>query len=333
MRFRTMLFNIVERCNIRCRHCGYADSRRPGRIAEADLVDWVRQAAAYGIPVINFSGGETFLKRDLLEAGVRAAHEADVLSGVFTNGYWGENEEVARRTLLRLPGLAFLHLSCDRFHQEWVPAERLLHIVRAAASLEKPPRVIVSGCYTHPDERSEIAALFTGLPVVFHFQPVISSPQVEAQVPEAAVTARPLRDLGFSDTCYLHSPTVHTSGHLWACHIGTVETHPDDYDVEGSAYLLGDLHAEPMAEIFDRAESNGVYQMLRVFGPAAVAASALASPSREELGDCRFAGDCDMCYQMTARPEVVAELAAQAARPEVARKIVLARRILLGEPA
>src|SRR4051794_23400768 len=95
MRFSTMLFNIVEKCNIRCRHCGYGDSKRRGKIEHGDLASWVTQAVDYGVRQITFSGGEVFTDFELLRTGVLAVHAAGGNSGLFTNGLWGTSEDEA----------------------------------------------------------------------------------------------------------------------------------------------------------------------------------------------------------------------------------------------
>ena len=328
MRFNTMLFNVVEKCDIRCRHCGYADSKRPGMISEAQLVDWTTQAVEYGIKQITFSGGEVFTELDLLAEGVAAVRRAGGGSGGFTNGRWGLTEDSARATLARLEGLNRLHLSCDVYHLEWVPLQSLLNIIHVSREMTPKPFVIINISYTNDQDKQMITDLFAGEQVVFHYQRVVPSEFVELRVRDASEHTKPLRSLDFGDSCYLHTPTVHTTGHLWACHIGTIETHPD-YDVTSSPYYLGNLREESMRSIFERAEDNPVYQMLRVFGPRRVAEAAMSSAAGSELGDKRYTSDCDMCYQVLAHAGVQAEIRRQAEEPQTRGQLFLSRIVQL----
>lgn len=326
MRFNTILFNVVEKCDIRCRHCGYADSKRRGAISERDLVDWTTQAVEYGINQVTFSGGEVFTELDLLAAGVAAVRRAGGSSGVFTNGRWGESESSARDTLARLEGLTHLHLSCDVYHLEWVPLQSLLNIIRVSREMTPQPRVIINVCYTGEQDRQMITDLFAEERerIAFHYQKVIPSEFVQLRVRDATDHSKALKSLSFGESCYLHTPTVHTTGHLWACHIGTIETHPY-YDVTSSPYYLGDLHKESLGSIFDRAEDRPVYQMLRAFGPRLVAEAAMSSSAGEELGEKRYTSDCDMCYQVLGRPEVQAEICRRAAEPSTQSRLFFSR--------
>lgn len=330
MRFNTMLFNVVEKCDIRCRHCGYADSKRPGMINEAQLVDWTTQAVEYGIKQITFSGGEVFTELDLLASGVAAVRRAGGGSGVFTNGRWGQTEDSARATLARLEGLTHLHLSCDVYHLEWVPVQSLLNIIRASREMTLKPTVIINVCYTNEQDKQMVTDLFAEERgrIAFHYQKVIPSDFVQLRVRDVTDDSKALKTLDFGHSCYLHTPTVHTSGHLWACHIGTIETHPD-YDVTASPYYLGNLREESMQDIFERAENNPVYQMLRVFGPRLVAQAAMSSEVREELGEQRYASDCDMCYQVLARREVQDEIRRRASEPQSRTQLFLSRVLQL----
>jgi hypothetical protein len=333
MRFNTLLINAVEKCNIRCRHCGYADSKRSLVAAANDLVNWATQAVDYGIRQVNFSGGEVFTRLDLLKAGVEAVRRAGGRSGVFTNGFWGRTEQEALAILEQLPGLTHLHMGCDIYHLEWVPAKNLRNIIRASRQLPEPPLAILNICYATEQDRLRVADLFAEEKdsVIFHFQRVIPSPYVELQVPDACGGGVVLASGDWSDSCYLHTPTIHTTGRVWACHIGTVEVHPQHYDAAATPFFLGDLKQERLREIFVRAEANPVYQMLRVFGPRCVAEASLAGPGGDQVADLRFTSDCDMCYQMMARSEVVAELRRRAGEPRFQQEMALSRFLVLGD--
>ncbi len=329
MRFNAILFNIVEACNIRCRHCGYANSTRKGLLKGEDLVDWVAQAVEYGIQHVIFSGGEPFTAFDLLKQGVEAVHRSGGESGVFTNSFWGKTVEAARETLEQLPGLTHLYLSCDVYHLEFVSAQNILNIIRAARQLSIPT-VVICITYVSDIDKHRITEMFAaeGDYINFHYGRVIPSDYVQKFVPEAYDCMHEFVPDNFSRHCFLHTPLVHTSGNVWACHIGTVETHSD---FSLSPYYLGDLKREKLKDIFERAEHNALYQYLRVCGPKAVVEAALSSPAGEELKKQRFSCDCHMCYEVLPRKEVLAEVQKRACDDRVKNSVFLKRVLTLGD--
>lgn len=64
--------DVTGRCNLACRHCFYYDgesrrlSERPDPAA-ATIADWIAQAMELGCQHVTFSGGEPFIRQDMLE--------------------------------------------------------------------------------------------------------------------------------------------------------------------------------------------------------------------------------------------------------------------------
>ena len=77
-----VVWNCTSRCNLSCIHC-YASAGEKELEAEMDTAsgkDFIKDLAAFGVPVILFSGGEPLIRNDLLELadfavrqGLRAA--------------------------------------------------------------------------------------------------------------------------------------------------------------------------------------------------------------------------------------------------------------------
>jgi hypothetical protein len=306
MRFNAILFNIVEQCNIRCRHCGYADSLRDSTVSEIDLINWVTQAVDYGIRHIIFTGGEPFIKFNLLKTGFEAVAQAGGTSGVFTNSSWAKSLQDAKRILGQLPQLTELFLSFDKYHQEFVPLDKVLYAVEAARELEVPS-VIICITYATESDKREVTDLFSCVSdyVKFYHNRVIRSDYVALQVPDASVDLKEFVPENFGLQCYLHTPLVNPTGTVAACHIGKEETHGD---FSQSPYYLGNLHQENLANIFARSEDNCVYQYLRVNGPQAIVAATLATEKDKSSSSNKFVSDCEMCFRLLSEPYVYDEL-------------------------
>jgi len=327
MKYNAILFNIVEQCNIRCRHCGYSDSPRHGQASEAELVEWVKQAVRYGIPEIIFTGGEPFTRYELLRAAVAAVASVSGRSGVFTNCSWAHSADIARTKLAELDSLKSLYLSCDKYHLEWVRVERVINVIAAALDLGMDHIVI---CITHANEtdRSEVEQLFSAYRtrVKFQFTRVIPSDQIRKLVPDVEEQALTLRRENFSTSCFLHTPLVNPTGTLTTCHVGKVETHGD---ISASPYFLGNLREENLQDAFEHAESNTLYQYIRAFGPRAVAEAAI------ELGKdaegTTYVSDCDMCFRLLSDTAVHSRLIEKSNHRAVQNRVFLERLRLYGE--
>jgi radical SAM protein with 4Fe4S-binding SPASM domain len=82
-----VVWNITRACNLHCRHC-YSNS--DSRCGENELTTLEAKAvlddlAAFGVPVILFSGGEPILRSDLFEL-IKYAREKGIKAVLSTNG-------------------------------------------------------------------------------------------------------------------------------------------------------------------------------------------------------------------------------------------------------
>jgi hypothetical protein len=120
---------------------------KSGWIGDDDLDALLRQLARTVVPApygpgsiglshgLHFTGGEPFLKFDLL---ARAVGKADALGipslFVETNGFWARKDGETRERLehLRERGLRGIMISVNPFYLEFVPFERTERVVRAA---------------------------------------------------------------------------------------------------------------------------------------------------------------------------------------------------------
>lgn len=106
-----VVWNMTRRCNLKCIHC-YAGSRNvdyPGELSTAEAKAMIADLAAFGSPVILFSGGEPLMRPDLPELA-RYAVEMGMRAVISTNGtlITRETAEVFRRI-----GLSYVWVSLD----------------------------------------------------------------------------------------------------------------------------------------------------------------------------------------------------------------------------
>jgi MoaA/NifB/PqqE/SkfB family radical SAM enzyme len=79
-----MWIDLLMPCNLRCRHC-YLDFSKKDIIPFKDVCRYLDQLAEQGCPEVVLTGGEIFLRKDLLEIIAYTEHRGFVFE-LFTNG-------------------------------------------------------------------------------------------------------------------------------------------------------------------------------------------------------------------------------------------------------
>lgn len=131
---------LSYQCNAECKYCMYACSPKwKSWISEEDLERILRQLAGrikpspYGSKGVSlnyglhFTGGEPFLRFELLLKAVELANKLNIPSTfVETNCYWCVNDKATREKLqsLKERGLKGILISINPFYLEYVPFER-----------------------------------------------------------------------------------------------------------------------------------------------------------------------------------------------------------------
>jgi hypothetical protein len=222
-----------------------------------------------------------------------------------------------------------LFLSTDVYHLESVPPERVRNAIGAARAIGIP-HVVLCISYTTDTDRNAVHGLFAAEQdfVKFHYSRVIPAQGIQLPVEDLYVGSKDLAPSNYSDHCFLHTPLVNPTGVVSMCHVGKIEAHGD---IRSSPYYLGDLYVETLRDVFDRAESNRLYQYLRVSGPRAVAIEALESAQALCWEEQRFTSDCDMCYRMLPLGSVIERLNAIACSEEARSQTFFRRIALLGD--
>src|SRR5256885_7539957 len=91
---------VTRRCNMSCGHCSVESSPHVrGEPAEADLLDYVRQAAAAGVQTLQITGGEPMLREQVVLRLLRECRRLGVAAVMTPNGFWGKRRADARRRL------------------------------------------------------------------------------------------------------------------------------------------------------------------------------------------------------------------------------------------
>ena len=106
-----VVWNTTRACNLRCVHC-YASAVNQSQEKELTTEQGytlIEDMAAYGVPVILFSGGEPLLRADLMEL-VRFASDRHIRAVLSTNGTLIDEQTAIQ---LRDAGIAYVGISLD----------------------------------------------------------------------------------------------------------------------------------------------------------------------------------------------------------------------------
>jgi len=134
-------------CSAACAHCMYACTPKwkSGWISDEHLDALLQQLSRTIVPApggpetiglshgLHFTGGEPFLKYDLLARAVEKARRLEIPSlFVETNGFWAANDKDTREKLehLKTQGLRGIMISVNPFYLEFVPFERTERAIR-----------------------------------------------------------------------------------------------------------------------------------------------------------------------------------------------------------
>jgi len=121
---------LTYRCNAACAHC-YENSGPTKRaiMPVEHLRELLREFKKLGFTGrdLHFAGGEPFFDYKHLIACFNVAKEEGMLplGKLETNGFWCKSDRVARERMSEIKefGIGTLLISCDPFHQEFVPIE------------------------------------------------------------------------------------------------------------------------------------------------------------------------------------------------------------------
>ena len=106
-----VVWNSTKACNLRCIHCYYTANaqRAPDELTTDEAKAMIDDLAAFGAPVLLFSGGEPLLRDDLFELGAYAVARG-LRAVISTNGTLINRETASR---IKEAGFSYVGISLD----------------------------------------------------------------------------------------------------------------------------------------------------------------------------------------------------------------------------
>jgi len=318
---------ITDQCNIACAHCLPECTGKESFSLEWPVVrKLIEEAADNGIETICFTGGEPFLKFDVLQAGIHLSHRLGLKSTVMTNGYWASSRRKARAKLEQLSGLTRLGISTDVFHQVFVPVNKVINGVLAAHELG----IYCGVRLTHlkqPDqeiaELQEQLASVAGLYELEH-QPVQPLGRAEHEIPYEEIFSYDVT-AACCRSADVHA--VNPNGCVTACCGAAGEWE------EGHPLSFGNVHKNSVDEILDTARNSQALHAVRLWGSSGLLKLAMDEARRQcqTLEDPEIHNLCELCRFTNTDEKCVKFLNDALEREDVRRSIRFARLKDLGE--
>jgi hypothetical protein len=147
----SLIVLTTNQCTATCGHCCMnSSSKRRERVDHGLMLETITNfKELYNIKVVVFAGGEpTLLKGSLLSA-ISKCRQLKIVSRLVTNASWAINEAKATEGFraLYVAGLNEVNISCDDYHDPYIPFERIKIAWKAARKF--PFRAIIIANASH----------------------------------------------------------------------------------------------------------------------------------------------------------------------------------------
>lgn len=119
-------------CNLCCFSCG---PKREDKMDKKDAFRYIQEASKVkGIKTVSLTGGECLLYYEEILEVVNYAKSLGFNVTITTNGYWANTREKTLAMMKRMKeiGVIKLSVSCDEFHQEYIPIENIKNILSSS---------------------------------------------------------------------------------------------------------------------------------------------------------------------------------------------------------
>lgn len=294
---------LTYHCQASCAHCVVkAGPDRHEGIRLEDARDWIRQTASYRdhyVYVLSLTGGEPFSNLTMLRRVMEFAAECGLYISLVSNGFWATQRETAKKVLQSLPEICFLSISTDTYHQQFIPFERVKNAIWAMQECGIPYYISVVAESTNDADFRRINSDLLEVTTADRIRTGITFPVGRAaqMKPHLKFT---LSDEPPKEVCMAaSSPCIFPDGRVYGCIgplFGLQYEHP---------LLLGNAKETPLADIFNRAETNVLLHALRLWGPQKLMSMLREAGLSEHLPTKFIEGSvCNACLDLMSDPAV-----------------------------
>jgi MoaA/NifB/PqqE/SkfB family radical SAM enzyme len=289
---------LTYACNAECADCYESCSpRRRGTAPVEDVRKYLGELRRLGCTGrdIHFGGGEPFYHYSHLIECLEAAEAEGMLpvGKIETNAFWCKSDELVRERLTEIDrfGIEKLFVSCDVFHQEFIPIERVRRAVRVGREVLGEKRVQAG-------------------PAKFYDDPVYVSELTEAEKLEVfrdTVQEGPWRITGRAAGVLSHLVDRHPAEKFAGDHCLRkllkkrsihVDPHGNVFPSTCAGIVLGNAAEQPLFELWEAFEcdEHPVVRTLAEHGPVRLLEEAVEHGF--VAADEGYATKCHLCFEL-----------------------------------
>lgn len=306
-----LVFSVTNRCTADCQDCPIVhEGAASSTLTFDEMAEVIRETHSWGnLCLVVFTGGEPLLLGDELFRAIRYASGLGVATRIVSNGYWAASQAAALDVVQDLidSGLSEINISCDDYHQEFVPIDRIRFANDAANELGLPNLLVhrdkEGGTITH-----EYLQEFLGVELsVFEQGKQNPKNNVISLGPNVPIKSRE------EDTCSESMPKE-----LAGPCVGPCKSVMKSIIVSANRRIqiccgiasnsipelfIGRLGEAPLLRILANGNSDLVTNWLALEGPSGILDFVQKkAPDLEIRGD--FVNRCDLCNELLSRDDV-----------------------------
>lgn len=281
---------LTRVCPIQCEHC-YSNCGPNAPKGDKDkiisrVIDICNNEK---VKTILLTGGEPFTDFELLLEVISILKEYNKDIILYTNAYWAKSIDIVREKLSHLKDVTLINTSVDKYHQEFIPLENVINLVRGAQETgEFYNGVVIT---TEPGDDSLEKLVKEKLSE-------FSQDYVELFVHELCISGR-AKDVAsdYDDymvcdypkgVCTMMSSVIDESGNLFGCC-----TILEKFNYI-NPFCHGNVDEEGFNTVYERFHNNIVALALRVLGPSRLAKILIDSNRADKIKDKKYL-ESDMC--------------------------------------
>lgn len=307
----SLVLSVTYRCPVKCKYCGVnAGPHRKERLSLPVIKRLIEEVRSIGLTsLVVFTGGEPLLLGEDLYEAVDFATSKGLATRIVTNAYWATSYDRALEVLTRLQeaGLSEINYSCDDFHQEFIPLDRVKWANEAAAAIGMPALLAVKGLKNSLIDIPYLERFFGVKLAPFHKgrdNPRNNVASYGVTVPVGwecdSITDDELlysdNEDSWKGACAsaLERIVITPSGELAiCCGIGS-----DDFPES----RIGNIHDESLWTLLTRANEDLIVNWLALEGPYGIMKHIQAADPSIRFRD-RYVNNCHLCHDIFTRQD------------------------------
>lgn len=285
----SLIFNICNQCNMRCRHCSNEDSLSDHMKADSLLIlKWLEDASDAGIREVTFVGGEPFLFLNDLVLYCAKAKELGMNSCIITNAYWANTKDEALQILNKLDGLSSLLVSSDVFHLEYIDSRVIENALDAC--IEMNINVALNATCAMKSEKKKIWDMYSKYKnhifINTHMLMPIGAAKklcIEKWVLKEKIDLLPTM-------CGISNFLVGMDGEVHGCCNAILS--------KNQLLYVGNIKQNAVKEIIQKINEDPLYKFIKTYGPRGIGKVIKDSPYYNKLEQNQYTCECDFCVDI-----------------------------------